>query len=139
MSYQHPAPLTLTSQRLAGRVILVTGASSGIGAEAARLFAAEGAAVALAARRVDRITALAAELCAAGHQALGRGQSVGRAAQVTGVGDQLALRGGNEFLDADIYAHHLAGWGQGLRRFDLEDHASKEAPKVRGMGEGEGL
>ena len=70
MPYQQPEPLTLVSQRLLGRVILVTGASSGIGAAAVRRFAAEGAIVAAAARREERIAALAAELRAAGHEAL---------------------------------------------------------------------
>ena len=55
---------------LAGRAALVTGASSGLGAHFARLLAGEGAAVALAARRVDRIDALARELRGAGATAI---------------------------------------------------------------------
>ncbi len=52
--------------RFAGKVALVTGASSGIGEALAREFARQGAAVVLLARRVDRIAALAAELTGAG-------------------------------------------------------------------------
>ena len=48
------------------RVTLITGASSGIGAELARIFTANGYRVALSARREDRLAALAREISAAG-------------------------------------------------------------------------
>jgi NAD(P)-dependent dehydrogenase (short-subunit alcohol dehydrogenase family) len=69
MTYQNPPPLAFTANRLDGRVILVTGASSGIGEAAARLFAAEGAHVVAVARRRERIEALTQELRDEGHQA----------------------------------------------------------------------
>jgi short-subunit dehydrogenase len=56
-------------QSLQNKVVLITGASSGFGADAARLFAKEGAIVILAARRMDRLTALAEEIRLAGGQA----------------------------------------------------------------------
>jgi uncharacterized protein len=48
------------------RVTLITGASAGIGAELARVFAANGHRVALTARRADRLAAISAEIAAAG-------------------------------------------------------------------------
>lgn len=55
---------------LQGRAALVTGASSGIGAHFARLLAVQGAKVALAARRLDRLDALAQEITEAGGTAV---------------------------------------------------------------------
>ena len=54
---------------LAGRVAIVTGASSGIGEATARLMARAGMRVALCARRKDRLEKLAAEIRSAGGQA----------------------------------------------------------------------
>jgi NAD(P)-dependent dehydrogenase (short-subunit alcohol dehydrogenase family) len=69
MPYNHPPRLTATFQRLAGKVILVTGASSGIGEAAVRLFAAEGAKVLCAARRTERLEAIVGEIRDAGLEA----------------------------------------------------------------------
>jgi NAD(P)-dependent dehydrogenase (short-subunit alcohol dehydrogenase family) len=54
---------------LAGKVAIVTGASSGIGFAASRLFASEGAKVVVGARRQAELDALVAEIEASGGQA----------------------------------------------------------------------
>lgn len=58
-----------TSFDLSGKTALVTGASSGLGARFARMLADNGAAVVLAARRVDRLQALRDEIESAGGRA----------------------------------------------------------------------
>ncbi len=53
-----------------GKVIIVTGASSGIGLASARALAGAGARVAMAARSTDKLTTAAARLVEAGHTAM---------------------------------------------------------------------
>ncbi|HEX6799278.1 MAG TPA: glucose 1-dehydrogenase [Ktedonobacterales bacterium] len=67
---------------LAGKVAVITGASRGIGAAAARTFAAAGAAVVLAARSEDAIAALAQQIREAGGHALAVPTDVGDPASV---------------------------------------------------------
>jgi len=55
---------------ISGKTIVITGGSSGMGAAAARHLAREGANVVVAARRVERLDALVAEIAQAGGQAV---------------------------------------------------------------------
>jgi NAD(P)-dependent dehydrogenase (short-subunit alcohol dehydrogenase family) len=72
----------MNSQRLAGQVAWISGATSGIGEATARLFAREGAAVALIGRRLDLSQAIAAGITAAGGRAIAVGCDVASEAEV---------------------------------------------------------
>jgi short-subunit dehydrogenase len=56
--------------KLENKVVLITGASSGFGEDAALMFAAEGCKIVLAARRIDRLQNLAAKIQDAGGEAI---------------------------------------------------------------------
>lgn len=70
------------AKKLAGKVAIVTGASSGIGEATALALAAEGAAVAIAARRRDRLEALATRISAQGGTVLSVTADVSDEAQI---------------------------------------------------------
>jgi short-subunit dehydrogenase len=67
---------------LSGKVVLITGASSGFGEEAARLFAKEGCRVVLAARRLERLQALAEEIQSSGGEAVAIPVDVNESAEI---------------------------------------------------------
>jgi NADP-dependent 3-hydroxy acid dehydrogenase YdfG len=58
------------SNNIAGKVVVITGASSGLGEATARLLSAQGASLALGARRVDRLRSLGNELNKGGGKTL---------------------------------------------------------------------
>jgi NAD(P)-dependent dehydrogenase (short-subunit alcohol dehydrogenase family) len=68
----------MSGTRLAGKVVVITGASSGIGEAIARRFASEGATLVLAARSVDKLSALEGELVAEGGSATSMRCDVGQ-------------------------------------------------------------
>ncbi|HEY8604189.1 SDR family NAD(P)-dependent oxidoreductase [Tsuneonella suprasediminis] len=74
--------MTEANDTLAGRTVLITGASGGLGERFARIAAAAGARVALCARRVDRLEQIAADIGAGGGQALAVALDVSEEASV---------------------------------------------------------
>lgn len=104
-----------------GRVTLVTGASSGLGREFARLAAADGGTVVLVARREGRLEELARELEGAGREALVRPCDLTDDDQVDALLEGLAVDG--------VAVDHLvnnAGFGV-TGRFDRIDAATERA------------
>jgi NADP-dependent 3-hydroxy acid dehydrogenase YdfG len=70
------------TQGIKDKVVVITGASSGLGEAAARLLSAQGATVVLGARRADRIRSLADELTRNGGKALALATDVSSRDQV---------------------------------------------------------
>lgn len=79
---------------LTGRVAVVTGASSGLGADAARAYAGQGADVALLARRVEKLKTVADEIAATGRKVLVVGCDVTDEEQVRKAIGQVVARFG---------------------------------------------
>jgi NADP-dependent 3-hydroxy acid dehydrogenase YdfG len=60
----------MNNHKIEGKIVVITGASSGLGESTARLLSAQGASVMLGARRVDRLRSLVDELTGSGGKAL---------------------------------------------------------------------
>ena len=101
---------------LKDRVVIVTGASAGIGRETSRAFAREGARVALAARRADRLEALADEIRENDGEALAVPTDVGDPAQVEALVAKTLKRWGR----LDILVNN-AGFGHICRFEELTE------------------
>lgn len=86
---------TQTNTTLNGRVAVVTGASSGIGAATAKRLAASGAKVAVLARRADRLEKLVNEIEQSGGTALAVAIDVSDADAVRAAADRVARELGN--------------------------------------------
>src|SRR2546421_6123365 len=82
------------SKKIRGKVVVITGASSGLGEAAARLLSAHGASVVLGARRSDRLQLLADELSGSGGKALAVATDVTHRNQVKRLVDRAAEKFG---------------------------------------------
>jgi NAD(P)-dependent dehydrogenase (short-subunit alcohol dehydrogenase family) len=104
-------------RRLSEQVMVITGASSGIGLVAARQAAAQGAAVVLAARNTEALEALAAEITDAGGRALAVTTDVGRLEDV----ERLAAAAVAEFGRFDTWVNNA-----GVSIYGMVDEVSVE-------------
>ncbi|GAB7103053.1 SDR family oxidoreductase [Streptomyces phaeofaciens JCM 4814] len=116
---------------LHGRVAMITGASSGIGAAAARHFAAEGAAVVLMARRAEPLEALAEEIRAAGGRALAVPGDVAESKDVARAVEHAVETFGH--LDAAFNNAGYATAGRPLHEIDDETYERTLDVNVRGV------
>ncbi|RPI23946.1 MAG: SDR family NAD(P)-dependent oxidoreductase [Chloroflexota bacterium] len=117
---------------ISGKVVIVTGASSGIGEATAREFARAGARVVLAARRIERLERLAEEITASGGEALAVRTDITDITQVT----NLVQRTLDAYGRIDVLAN-IAGWGRynWLEELTAENLRNQYEVNVLGMAE----
>jgi NADP-dependent 3-hydroxy acid dehydrogenase YdfG len=117
---------------LAPKVAIVTGASSGIGEAVALAFADAGAAVVLAARRVERLDRLAEQIIESGGTALPVPTDLTQLEQIT----RLVRQTYGTFGRIDILAN-IAGWGKydWFEEFTPEELREQYEVNVLGLAE----
>ena len=103
------APSLVMGMALKDKVVVITGASSGIGRAAARLFAERGARLVLAARRADELGHVAAACATAGARAVVMPTDVTDAAAV----EALAARALAEFGAIDVWCNNAGVYAIG--------------------------
>lgn len=97
-------PLSTPNMRMDGKVAIVTGASRGIGESIVRAYAAHGASVVLAARKVEGLEAVAADIRKAGGKAIAVACHAGKEDQIA----MLVERSVNEFGKVDVLVNNAA-------------------------------
>jgi hypothetical protein len=112
----------MSGHRFAGKIIVVTGASSGIGAAAARAFAAEGGHVVLAARSAAPLEQLAREIVAARGKALAVPIDVGE----PGAPDRLLDGAASELGGIDVLVNNAGVNHRGA----VEDRTPAELSQI---------
>ncbi|HSD54567.1 MAG TPA: SDR family NAD(P)-dependent oxidoreductase [Burkholderiales bacterium] len=126
MSGQPTQTLPTDGFDLHDRVALVTGGAGGIGLAVARRFARAGARVALADIRVDAARQAAEELARSGHEAIGLGGDVSRAADA----DALARGTLDRFGRIDILVNNAGLMGRVAPLWELRDEDWNEVIAV---------
>jgi len=115
---------------IAGKVVVITGASSGLGEAAAKALSAEGAIVVLGARRSDRIEALAKELTGKGAKALAITTDVTKVAQVKHLVDETV----KQFGRVDIIINNAGLMPQSLlSRLRVDDWDQMIDVNIKGV------
>jgi NADP-dependent 3-hydroxy acid dehydrogenase YdfG len=92
----------MAKSNITDKVVVITGASSGIGESTANLLAEQGAKVVLGARRLDRIDAVVKEISAAGGKAIGFATDVTKRAEV----EALIQRAVDNFGRVDVIVNN---------------------------------
>jgi NADP-dependent 3-hydroxy acid dehydrogenase YdfG len=106
------------SNNIEGKVVVITGASSGLGEATARLLCAHGASIVLGARRVDRLLSLADELTGRGGKALPVETNVTQYGEVKRLVDTAVQRFGR----IDVMINNAGLMPQApLERLNIED------------------
>ncbi|MDB5452324.1 MAG: short-chain dehydrogenase [Caulobacteraceae bacterium] len=119
----------MDSRSHAGRVALVTGASSGVGAHLAKLLAGAGASVVAGARRVERLETLVAGIAAAGGEAMAVALDVEDEASVQAACDAAEARYGR--IDTVVAAAGMSIAGPTLT-MDVDDFDQVMRVNLRG-------
>jgi short-subunit dehydrogenase len=115
-----------------GKVVIVTGASSGIGEAAARAFAMAGARVVVVARRAQKLEALVDEITAAGGEALAVPADLTDRHQI----ERVVARTLERYGRIDVLAN-VAGWGKydWIEEFTAEELRQQFEVNVLAMAE----
>jgi NADP-dependent 3-hydroxy acid dehydrogenase YdfG len=92
----------MKNSNIANKVVVITGASSGIGESTARLLARQGAKVVLGARRTDRINAIVHEISSEGGEGIGFAVDVTKRAEV----EALVKRAIDSFGHVDVIVNN---------------------------------
>ncbi|MTV36551.1 SDR family oxidoreductase [Duganella radicis] len=111
--------MAIRLKKLSSQVIVITGATSGIGLTTARMAAGKGAKLVLAARDSEALDKLAAELRAGGHEALAVPTDVGSHDEIAALGRAAIQRYGR--IDSWINNAGISIFGRYLD-VPLEDH-----------------